>query len=184
MSLTTFASAHPEMQVEIPESLPERPPVATLKPQLEKLSAAVDQVIKQSPASPFHLGTVNVVVTAENSTPALVSDNIDHTQIYQHNFLNIAKAFDYLPGVSLEHSGPRNEAIVHVRGVHHKRPGSPLHRRHPNFGAIRWRRRFQSLSNERRGGVASNQRLLLASARAKCSGRNYQYSDQRAGEEA
>ena len=98
-SLVNFAAVHPEIQIDIPESLPERAPVEALKKQLDMLATAVDQVIKQSPGSPFHLGTVNVVVSAEASTPALVSDSIDHTEIDEHDFFNIAKAFDYLPGV-------------------------------------------------------------------------------------
>jgi iron complex outermembrane recepter protein len=115
-SLVSFAASHPEMQIEVPESLSEKPPVEALKQQLDKLTTAVDQIIRQSPGSPFHLGTVNVVVSAEASTPALVSDSIDHTEIDQHNFLNIAKAFDYLPGVEIEHIAPRNEAGIRVRG--------------------------------------------------------------------
>ena len=63
-SLASFAAVHPEMQIETPESLPEKPTVEALKQQLDKLTTAVDQVIKQSPGSPFHLGTVNVVVSA------------------------------------------------------------------------------------------------------------------------
>ena len=65
-SLNSFAESHTEMQIEIPESLPEKPAIEELQPQLSKLTAAVDQVIQQSPGSPFHLGTVSVTVSAEN----------------------------------------------------------------------------------------------------------------------
>jgi outer membrane receptor protein involved in Fe transport len=114
--LATFATAHPDMRIEVPESLPENSTTEAFKDQLDRLTTAVDQIIKQSPGSPFHLGTVNVVVSAENSTPALAADSIDQTSIDQHDFLNIAKAFDYLPGVEIEHIAPRNEAGIRVRG--------------------------------------------------------------------
>ena len=46
-----------------------------------------------------------------------MSDSIDRTEIEQHNFLNIAKAFDYLPGVEIQHiASNRNEAGIMVRG--------------------------------------------------------------------
>ena len=115
-SLASFATAHPEMQIEIPEPLPEHPSTELLRPQLDKLSAAVDKIIEASPGSPFHLGSVTIVVSAENSAPALVSDSIDQKAIDEHDFLNIAKAFDYLPGVEIEHIAPRNEAGIRVRG--------------------------------------------------------------------
>ena len=114
--LAAFASAHPEMQIQVPEPLAERPSMDQLKPQLDRLTAAVDRVIAETPGSPFHLGNVNVVVSAPDSTPALVSDSIDQTTIEQHDFLNIAKALDYLPGVSIEHIATRNEAGIMVRG--------------------------------------------------------------------
>jgi hypothetical protein len=115
-SLATFATAHPEVQFNVPDPLPENPSQTQMKEQLDKLSAAVDDVIQQSPGSPFHLGTENVVVSADDSTPALVADNLDQNAIQQHDFTNIAKAFDYLPGVEIEHIAPRNEAGIRVRG--------------------------------------------------------------------
>jgi len=116
-SLAFFAAAHAGLRLDLPGALPENPAVATLQPQLAKLTAAVDEAIRQSPGSPFHLGNLNVSVSAPASTPALVSDSIDHTEIEQHNFLNIAKAFDYLPGVEIQHiAANRNEAGIMVRG--------------------------------------------------------------------
>src|SRR5215475_10719177 len=115
-ALASFASEHPEMQIAVPDRLPEKPVEEDMAQQLNKLTAAVDQVIKLNPGSPFHLGTETVLVSAEASTPTLVSDSIDHTEIATHDFLNIAKAFDYLPGVEIEHIAPRNEAGIRVRG--------------------------------------------------------------------
>jgi hypothetical protein len=115
-AIASFASEHPEMQIGVPDRLSEKPAEEDMAQQLNKLTAAVDQVIKLNPGSPFHLGTETVVVSAEASAPALVSDSIDHTEIAAHDFLNIAKAFDYLPGVEIEHIAPRNEAGIRVRG--------------------------------------------------------------------
>src|SRR5215475_10927991 len=115
-ALASFASEHPEMQIVVPDRLSEKPVEEDMARQLNELTAAVDQVIKLNPGSPFHLGTMNVVVSAESATPALVSDSIDHAEIDQHDFLNIAKAFDYLAGVEVEHIAPRNEAGIRVRG--------------------------------------------------------------------
>jgi hypothetical protein len=104
------------MEITVPEGLSEKAGAEALARQLDGLTSAVDQIIKQSPGSPFHLGTVNVVVSTDASTPSLVSDSIGHTEINQHNFLNIAKAFDYLAGVEIEHIAPRNEAGIRMRG--------------------------------------------------------------------
>lgn len=115
-ALASFASEHPEMQITVPDRLLEKLDPEDMAQQLNKLKAAVDQVIKLNPGSPFHLGTETVLVSAEASAPALVSDSIDHSEIDAHDFLNIAKAFDYLPGVEIEHIAPRNEAGIRVRG--------------------------------------------------------------------
>jgi iron complex outermembrane recepter protein len=115
-SITIFAASRPEMDIDTPEPLPDRPAVDALRPQLDALTAAVDQVISLNPNSPFHLGqSVSVVVAA--STPTLVSASIDEVEIERHDFLNIAEALDYLPGVQTQRgAGQRNEAATMVRG--------------------------------------------------------------------
>src|SRR5215475_13229117 len=108
-ALASFASEHPEMQIAVPDRLSEKPVEEDMARQLNELTAAVDQVIKLNPGSPFNLGTETLVLTAYVSDPALVSVSIVYTEIAAHDFLNIAKAFDYLPGVEIEHTSPRNE---------------------------------------------------------------------------
>src|SRR5215471_1501040 len=56
-ALASFASEHPEMQIAVPDRLSEKPVEEDMAQQLNKLTAAVDQVIKLNPGSPFHLGT-------------------------------------------------------------------------------------------------------------------------------
>src|SRR5262249_15327024 len=112
-----FSAAHPEIQLNLPPSIPEQPSAAALKAQLELLSTTVNEAIRQSPGSPFHLGDVAVVGASPTLAPSLVSDSLDSSEFEQHNFLNIAKAFDYLPGVEIQHLAPnRNEAGIMVRG--------------------------------------------------------------------
>lgn len=116
-AVALFAEAHAGMHVAAPSALPERPMVESLGPQLEALTATINDIIRQSPGSPFYLGNVSVSVSAPTLPPSLVTDSIDKTEIEQHNFLNIAKAFDYLPGVEIQHiASNRNEAGIMVRG--------------------------------------------------------------------
>ena len=64
-SIVSFTDAHPEVQVQLPGPLPVHPAHEVLSQQLDALRAAVDQVIKQSPGTAFHLGVVVTVVVAE-----------------------------------------------------------------------------------------------------------------------
>jgi len=116
-SIASFADSHPEVQVQLPGLLPEHPSHEALTQQLDALEAAVDQVIKQSPGTPFNLGVIHVLVTAPASSPSPVADSLDKAEIDQHDFTRVSQAFDYLPGVDIQHlSGNRNEAGIMVRG--------------------------------------------------------------------
>jgi iron complex outermembrane receptor protein len=116
-SIAASASSYSTANVQIPEALPAHPSRTELEQQLRALSAAVDQVIRQSPGSPFNLGTVQVTVSAIAPTTSPVADSIDQTEIRNLNLVNAAKALDYLPGVSIQHlSANRNEAGIMVRG--------------------------------------------------------------------
>jgi iron complex outermembrane receptor protein len=88
-----------------------------LEQQLHALEAAVEEAIRESPDSPFNLGTVQVTVSATSPTPSPVVASIDQTEIQNLDLVNTAKALDYLPGVSIQHlSANRNEAGIMVRG--------------------------------------------------------------------
>ncbi len=115
--LAAFAAVHPEMGLSVPDALPANAPIDQFQGQLDKLSAVVNSAIDQTPGSAFHLGTQTVTVTAPGEAPIPVAGSIDQTQIEQHDFLNVAKAMDYLPGVSIYHiAANRNEADMLVRG--------------------------------------------------------------------
>ena len=71
-SIASFADSHPEVQVALPGLLPEHPSHEAMTKQLDALEAAVDQVIKQSPGTPFNLGVIHVLVTAPAASPSPV----------------------------------------------------------------------------------------------------------------
>jgi iron complex outermembrane receptor protein len=116
-SVASAVSSYASTDIHVPEALPAQPSHEQLEQQLQALSAAVDQVIRQSPGSPFNLGTIQVTVSATAPTPSPVADSIDQTEIRNLDLVNAAKALDYLPGVSIQHlSTNRNEAGIMVRG--------------------------------------------------------------------
>jgi iron complex outermembrane receptor protein len=116
-SIASFAAANPDMKIPVPAPLSESSSHEALTHQLDELNAAVDQVVQQTPGTPFNLGQVEVTVTAAVSEPSPVTVGIDQTQIANLNLVNAAKALDYLPGVSIQHlANNRNEAGIMVRG--------------------------------------------------------------------
>ncbi|MBV8847499.1 MAG: TonB-dependent receptor [Bryobacterales bacterium] len=117
LSIATFAAAHPELGLEIPGALPEHSARQALSQELDQLTAAVDEIIKKTPGSPFNLGRVEVTVSASGPPPEPVAAGMDQPEMRSLNLVNVAKALDYLPGVSIQHlSANRNEAGIMVRG--------------------------------------------------------------------
>jgi iron complex outermembrane receptor protein len=116
-SIADFHGSHPEIRVTLPEPLPANPSTQALVTQLQALKAATDEVIRQSPGTPFNLGVVTVDVSAPSPAPVPVANAIDQTGIVDDEALNVAKAADLLPGVSIQHiANNRNEAGLMVRG--------------------------------------------------------------------
>jgi iron complex outermembrane receptor protein len=116
-SLAAFAASHQEMSLSIPDPLPEKAPVEALRQELDELKSVVDDVIRQTPGSPFNLGRVEVTVSATITAPSPVADSIDQSVVRTLNLTTAAKALDYLPGVEIQHIATnRNEAGIMVRG--------------------------------------------------------------------
>lgn len=116
-SIISASSSTADSAAQLPEALPAQPSQAQLEQQLRALEAVVDQVIRQSPSSPFYLGTVQVSVSATAAALSPAADSIDQAEIRSLDLVNAAKALDYLPGVSIQHlSANRNEAGIMVRG--------------------------------------------------------------------
>jgi hypothetical protein len=59
-----FADSNPGLKVQVPDTLPASPDHQALSKQLDALNAAVNQVIRRTPGTPFNLGQVEVTVTA------------------------------------------------------------------------------------------------------------------------
>ena len=115
--IASFAGSNPGLKIQTPEVLPASPDHQALTRQWDALNAAVNQVIRQTPGTPFNLGQVAVTVTASPAETSPVTVGIDQSQIAQLNLTNAAQALDYLPGVSIQHlDGNRNEAGIMVRG--------------------------------------------------------------------
>jgi iron complex outermembrane receptor protein len=84
---------------------------------MERAEIGVDELIRESPDSPFHLGAVEVDVSAVAAAPSPITASIDQTEIRNLDLVNAARALDYLPGVSIQHlSQNRDEAGIMVRG--------------------------------------------------------------------
>jgi len=116
-SIASAAGPYAEAKAQLPKPLPAQPSHAVMEQQLDGLKAAVDEVIRKNPDSPFHLGTIQVTVTATSPTPSPVVASIDQAEIENLDLVNTAKALDYLPGVSIQHlSANRNEAGILIRG--------------------------------------------------------------------
>lgn len=116
-SIAELAEANPAMKINVPEPLGPSPDHRALVAQVDALNAAVNQVIQQTPGTPFHLGQVAVTVTANVADTSPVTVGIDRSQMAQLNLVNAAQALDYLPGVDIQHLDTnRNEAGIMVRG--------------------------------------------------------------------
>ena len=116
-SIASFGDSHREISMQIPDALAARPSREDLEQRLKTLRTLVDDVIKQSPNTPFNLGVVEVSVTAPATPPSPVSDSLSKVDMDNRDFVRVSQAFDYLPGVQIQHlSGTRNEAGVMVRG--------------------------------------------------------------------
>jgi iron complex outermembrane receptor protein len=116
-SIAAFAAEHPQYEIHVPDALVSGASGDALKTQLDALTAAVNDVIRQSPGTPFNLGVVSVTVTGNSAETSPVTAGIDQTEIRDLDLLNVAKALDELPGVSIQHiSANRNEAGIMVRG--------------------------------------------------------------------
>jgi iron complex outermembrane receptor protein len=116
-SLVAFAATHPAISLHVPNALADNAAPPLQHTQLNALATAIDEVIRQSPGTPFNLGQVEVNVAATVPGASPVTADIDQTQIRNLYLVNLAKALDYLPGVSIQHlSMNRNEAGIMVRG--------------------------------------------------------------------
>ncbi len=75
----------------------------------------VEEVLRLSPAGPFHLGRIEVQVTAEApQVPGAYM--IGGAEITAHSRPTVTGALSLSPGVTVSRVGARNEGVVYVRG--------------------------------------------------------------------
>jgi hypothetical protein len=111
------------ISLRVPDALAGNPTPPQQRTRLNALSAAVDEVIRQSPGTPFNLRQVEVNVAAMVPGASPLTADFDQTEIRNLYLVNLAKALDYLPGVSTQHlSMDRNEAGIVVRGFNTQVP--------------------------------------------------------------
>jgi iron complex outermembrane receptor protein len=111
---------HPESKISL-AAAPSRPwDQAQTLAQIHLLHDAVASIMQADPSHPFHLGAVQVNVTASVSELSTLSDSIDQTEMAKRNEVNAALAMENLPGVSIEHfySG-RNQEQISVHGFNY-----------------------------------------------------------------
>src|SRR5215470_13678340 len=85
-SIASAAASNAESKLPLPDALPVQPSHSQMEQQLRALGAAVDQAIRQSPGSPFNLGTVQVSVSATAPAP-----RPSRTASIRPRFVNAAK---------------------------------------------------------------------------------------------
>jgi iron complex outermembrane recepter protein len=80
-----------------------------LMPEFAEVAAT-----SQSPSPVFDLGVVNVTVPGTNLGP--IVDTVERVAIEDHDTLTVDRAIEFLPGVSVDHKAPRNQAGISIGG--------------------------------------------------------------------
>jgi iron complex outermembrane receptor protein len=80
------------------------------------LLETVEKILQQEHEQAFDLGVTVVNVTDSVSSLSPVADSIDQTEIQNHDALTVNQAIEYLPGVTVDHKDPRNQAGISIRG--------------------------------------------------------------------
>jgi iron complex outermembrane receptor protein len=82
---------------------------------LEQLHGIVNEIIRQSPSTPFNLGKVVVDVWAPAPEVPLAATT-EQSEVRERNDRVVPDALSALPGVSIQRIGPRNERGIFIRG--------------------------------------------------------------------
>ena len=116
-NVALWITAHSESKIQL-APLPALPLTADqAEAEVKELDQVILEVVKLDPAHPFHLGTVQVNVTAPVSQLSPLSDSIDQLEMAKQNEVNAAQAMENLPGVSVTHSySGRNQEQISIHG--------------------------------------------------------------------
>src|SRR5262249_56323489 len=85
-----------------------------LREQMDFLTMTVENLVRDDPSHPFHLGTTVVNVTTSAAALSPVSDSIGETEIRNRDALTVRDAIEYLPGVSVDHKAPRHQSGISI----------------------------------------------------------------------
>jgi iron complex outermembrane recepter protein len=115
-----WLKAHPSAKIQL-APLPPLPLTAEQEAeQAKELNQAITEIIKRDPNHPFHLGTVQVNVTASPLQLSPQSDSIDQAEMTKQNKVNAAQALENLPGVTITHSYTgRNQQQISIHGFNY-----------------------------------------------------------------
>ena len=117
IEVEAWLKLHPDARINLPPALFEGASAEQLHSQARALQQVVENIVKQDPNRPFHLGVAEVNVNATVSELSPIADSIDQAEMSKHNELNAASALEYLPGVSLNQGyAGRNQVQAQVHG--------------------------------------------------------------------
>jgi iron complex outermembrane receptor protein len=114
--LAFWLELHPGSTIQLPEAPPKPWSVQQIQSEISVLSTTVESLLKQDSVRPFELGVTEISVTSELSPLSPVADSIDSTEIERHHDTNVTRAFELLPGVSIDHKPSRNQSGIIIRG--------------------------------------------------------------------
>jgi iron complex outermembrane recepter protein len=115
-----WLKAHPRNSIQLAPLPPQPLTAEQTADQIKELDRVIAEIIKRDPNHPFHLGTVQVNVTASASELSPITDIIDQTEMAKRNVTNAAMAMENMPGVSIQHTyGGRNQLEIYVHGFNY-----------------------------------------------------------------
>ena len=87
----------------------------SLLSEIAGVRAAIENQQRQKPGSAFHLGRIEVNVSA--GIPQLgTAETLDESEYRERDLRLIPEALNLIPGVSIQRIGPRNERGIFIRG--------------------------------------------------------------------
>jgi iron complex outermembrane receptor protein len=116
-NVALWITAHPDSKIQL-APLPALPLTADqAEAEVKELDQVILEVIKLDPTHPFHLGTVQVNVTASVSQLSPLADSINDIEMAKNNEVNAALAMENMPGVSVTHTySGRNQQQISIHG--------------------------------------------------------------------
>jgi iron complex outermembrane receptor protein len=87
-----------------------------LQAEVAAIRRVLEDLVRKDPVQPFYLGTTVVQVTTSGPALSPVFHSMDQAEIRNRAALTVKDAIEYLPGVSVDHKAPRNQAGISITG--------------------------------------------------------------------